>query len=493
MMNNNKILGRLILVALITVFFAGFGFATAAEVSDSEITAAIETDLMVSEKVSSHLIDVSTVDGIVTLSGSVDNLLSRDQAIKIAESIKGVRSVINRIAVKPLKRSDEEIERDVRNALLLDPVTEVFEIDVEVNDGVVTLSGAVDSWAEKQIVSRVVKGVKGVREVDNGARIKYGIDRSDREIKTEIKRRLASDPYVNEEWLKVSVQEGEVSVSGTVGSVFEKDRVYSDSWVAGVKSVETDALKVEAWPADEMKRKKRGEDKSDRKIEEAIKDALLYDPRTVSFRINVEVDDGFATLAGTVDNLKAKKAAEKTAKNTVSVWGVTNLIRVRPAETVSDSEIADRVNAALFWNPLLERYDISVYVNNGKVFLNGAVYTYYEKYEAEDVVSRIVGVVDVKNNLSVLPEWYWKSDRQIKKDVKAQIFWSLFVDSDDIDVSVEEGTVTLSGKVNSLHKLNAAVRNAFEGGAKTVRSKLEIEGVEDFYPVYHHYEYLSLW
>jgi hypothetical protein len=66
---------------------------------------------------------VETIEGVVTLSGTVSNLLARDRAVMIAESIKNVRSVINEIEVMPVERADSEIRNDVTASLVTDPIT----------------------------------------------------------------------------------------------------------------------------------------------------------------------------------------------------------------------------------------------------------------------------------------------------------------------------------------------------------------------------------
>ena len=69
-------------------------------------------------------VDVSTSQGIVTLSGSVDNPLAKERAVKIAKSIRGVLGVIDQIIVTPVSRSDEDIRKDIQAALQEDPATE---------------------------------------------------------------------------------------------------------------------------------------------------------------------------------------------------------------------------------------------------------------------------------------------------------------------------------------------------------------------------------
>jgi osmotically-inducible protein OsmY len=64
-------------------------------------------------------------------------------------------------------------------------------------------------------------------------------------------------------------------------------------------------------------------------------------------------------------------------------------------------------------------------------------------------------------------------NREIKQDVESELYWSPYVDSDNVTVTVEGGVVTLRGKVDTWYERWAAVENAFEGGAKDVFDKLE--------------------
>ena len=82
----------------------------ARKIEDKNITLAVERKLLADASVPSHYIDVKTDNGIVTLLGTVDNILAKDRATKIAESIKGVRSVVNTITVKPMLRPDNKTE-----------------------------------------------------------------------------------------------------------------------------------------------------------------------------------------------------------------------------------------------------------------------------------------------------------------------------------------------------------------------------------------------
>jgi osmotically-inducible protein OsmY len=85
----------------------------------------------------------------VTLQGRIDSLLAKERAARIAETVNGVRFVVNRILVLPsTRRSDDERENDVRKALIEDLVADASEVGVRVDHGKVFLFGTVDSWQE---------------------------------------------------------------------------------------------------------------------------------------------------------------------------------------------------------------------------------------------------------------------------------------------------------------------------------------------------------
>ena len=79
------------------------------------------------------------------------------------------------------------------------------------------------------------------------------------------------------------------------------------------------------------------------------------------------------------------------------------------------------------------------------------------------------------NNLDYDNLWVWKPDWEIREDVKDQLWWSPFADEDDINVSVNDGVVTLSGTVDSWSEHDDAEKNAFQGGAKDVTNSLVVD------------------
>jgi len=185
------------IMAVVFFMLAGGGTGLAAlDITDTNIEIAIDDALMQDQAVSSYLVDVSCANGVVTLSGSVDNILAKDRALAIAETVKGVRSVINRIEVNPLtEKSDPDIRTDVIQSLAADPVTELFDIDVSVDDKVVTLKGMVNSHIEKQTVGNVVKSVSGVKGVNNLILYDHKTSRSDADFANDIEKALPGIPW----------------------------------------------------------------------------------------------------------------------------------------------------------------------------------------------------------------------------------------------------------------------------------------------------------
>ena len=118
--------------------------ATAKKIADADITVAVERQFMLDAAVPFNLIDVGTHNGIVSLSGQVANLGAKMQAERIAETVKGVRSVVDEITVAPSSLSPEEIQKSVSAALAADPATSDYALMVTADgSGTVTLRGTV--------------------------------------------------------------------------------------------------------------------------------------------------------------------------------------------------------------------------------------------------------------------------------------------------------------------------------------------------------------
>lgn len=455
---------------------------------DQDVADAVENELSYDGVVDVNSIEVNVVDGVVELTGICRNLLARERAAEIAELVKGVRSVTNRIVVKPLEmRSDDVVRADVADALLRDPATDAYELDVDVEDGTVTLTGEVDSWAEKELAERVVKGVRGVTGVDNRVSVYYEIQRPSHEIEAEIQRRMRWDVLLDDGLIDVAVDpEGNVTLNGVVGSAADKQRARVDSWVSGVSSVDVSNLAVEWWADDERLRDEKYAEKSDMEIARAIEDAALYDPRLSSFDVKTDVEGGWVTLRGIVDNLKAKRAAQEIARHTVGVLGVTNRLKVRPHDVEGDEVIEANVLDALVDHPTTDATDITVTVSDGRVTLSGSVASATERELAERIASGVAGVTQVFNLVTPRsrPSWVAMSpglemptlsDEALEQRIRDEIFWSPYVDSENITVSVDDGKAILEGAVDNWFQYREVAENAFQGGARSIDNRLTVK------------------
>jgi osmotically-inducible protein OsmY len=289
---------------------------------------------------------------------------------------------------------------------------------------------------------------------------------------------------VDDALIEVDVKDDKVILSGSVGSLQEKNRARMDAWVAAVDSVDSSGLEIKWWARDEMRRTHKYASRSNDQIEDAVKSAFIYDPRVEMFDVDVDASYGTVTLSGVVDNFLAKRAAEDDARNTVGVTRVINNLKVQPKIIPDNEELERRVGLAFVANPYIERFELTISAYNGRVYISGNVNTSWEKNLTARVAEGVKGVVDVVNNVDYEHQWSWKPDREIREDVKDQLWWSPFVDENQVFVSVENGLVELNGTVDSYSERRSAEDNAYEGGAKDVTNNLEVS-TDGYSPYYY--------
>ena len=470
----------LILSAATIAATAGLSEPAAAQnVTDANTTNHIAGEYVVRDEVDAYRVSVETNDGHVTLTGTVNNLLEKRQAEDIALATVGVTSVTNNVEVRKSDRSSGKIRTDAVKALLLDPAADSYEIDVAVKNGTVTLTGTVNSYAEKNLAETVVAGVKGVREVKNDVMIEYDFERPDREIRADISQRLAHTVSVEDALLDVSVTSGDVVLSGTVGSAAEKWDAHNLAWVAGVDSVDVSGVDIEWWARDNMRRTDLFSSMTDATVRDAVGSAYMFSPLVNSQNVTVTANNGIVTLTGKVDDLRAKRTAETLAETTVGVWSVNNYLRVATPPLVTDERLEADLREALLRDAYVDRFDMTVSVINGHAHLYGDVDTEFEKARAENAAVAIDGVADVSNYLTISDEWTPQDDWEIAEDIASELFWSPFVDSDEVTVVVVDGVATLTGTVDTLDERAAAVENAYEGGAQLVDNDLLVDNSPD--------------
>lgn len=152
-------------------------------VDDASITAAIRSKLIWSKNTEGGNTEVSTTAGKVTLKGTVESAPAKDQAGRMALNTRGVQSVSNELVVVPAKTgmaekagnatekagleiADAWITTKVKSTLLYSSNVRGTAVMVNTKDGVVTLSGTVDSGAERALAIELADNVRGVKRVD---------------------------------------------------------------------------------------------------------------------------------------------------------------------------------------------------------------------------------------------------------------------------------------------------------------------------------------
>lgn len=479
------------------IFWNPPALVAAQQLSDQDISDAVESKIAVDRVVPVDRIGIETLAGTVKLTGTVDSLLAKERALRLAQTIRGVKSVVNTIVVKPVHRTDADIHKDITTALSRNPAIASRNLTVDVKESMVAISGEVKSWPEQDVAIKLTKSVTGVKEVQDEIVIRYPETRTDQDIMNDVLQALRWDAMVARNRIMVNVSDGRVTLSGSVGSAAEKVRASNLSWTAGVKDV--DASKLEVTTLRKSGDKREDVVVTDDQIRKAVEMALLVDPRTNPFRINVDVKGRVVTLRGVVETLAAKRAAEEDSRNTYKVMAVKNRLKVNPNQEIQDVSIAESVRDALAKHARLNKYQINVGVVGGIAYLSGTVPSVFDKATAEFTASQIKGVVDVNNGLVVVhgtPYIYdpfvdeffvyrlkdsasegqrWTDELLLFQDIRNQLFWSPFVDADQVKVSVDGMFVTLTGTVDSQYEKDIAAKNAFDGGAPVVINKLQVK------------------
>jgi hyperosmotically inducible protein len=168
-------LRNLVLASLVAAAPAALGQQTVGErIDDTEVTARVKAALIDDETTKAREIDVETQSGVVQLSGFVESQESKRAAEETARSIEGVAEVRNALIVRQSNRTvgavvdDSVIAAKVKAQLADDAgLGTANAVNVAVNDGVVQLSGFVDSEDEKSRAETVASSVTGVAEVRN--------------------------------------------------------------------------------------------------------------------------------------------------------------------------------------------------------------------------------------------------------------------------------------------------------------------------------------
>jgi osmotically-inducible protein OsmY len=196
-------------------------------------------------------VNVSVDDGVVTLTGTVQDKDLKSLAQDTVEDLPGVMRVQNDIKVEPAppEHSDAWIALKVRTSLLMHANVSIADTQVEVQAGVVTLTGTVDSVAQKELTDAYVKQIEGVKDVDDQLVVKQPPEAEeprtasaivdDSSITARVKYELLSHRSTSALSTSVKTHDGNVVIKGEAGSDAEKALVTQlAQGVKGVHSVD---------------------------------------------------------------------------------------------------------------------------------------------------------------------------------------------------------------------------------------------------------------
>ena len=216
---------------------------------------------------------------------------------------------------------------------------------------------------------------------------------------------------------------------------------------------------------------------SDEEIKKRVVDDLYWDSSIDASKVEVTVDNGWVTLNGTVPSFSARARATDAACRILDVIEVDNNLMIEYPPEVSvpaDADIKQNVLYNLAADPDMDTTDIRVSVSSGIVTLEGSVDAYWKKIEAEWIACRARGVIDIVNELTVVPTRSI-ADRAIADDVRAALERNTRVSIEDVTIEVVDGIVTLTGRVPNWSARRAAVNAAeFTGGVVDVIDHLAI-------------------
>lgn len=216
-------------------------------------------------------------------------------------------------------KADADLKKDVLTELSWDPLVPEARVGVSVHEGVVTLTGHLDTYAEKIAARRAVERVSGVKaiaiELDV---IPLGVhQRSDTEIAAAVEHALSWNTSIPQDRVKVMVEEGWVTLSGELDWNFQRRAV--ERMIRPLKGVVgiTDNIRLRTLPIPVN-------------LSNRIQDALTRQAVREARRIDITVDGSVVTLHGHVHSWAERNAAEGATWSAPGVSRVINQLIIEP-------------------------------------------------------------------------------------------------------------------------------------------------------------------
>ncbi len=353
----------------------------------------------------------------------------------------------NRFAGTPEARwPDDAVERAVRSAIgdELGPHAGAA-LSVAVKHGVTQLTGTTDTLLEKSAAEEAAKSVRGVRSVVNEL-VVHTVQRPDSVIGGDVRRSWGVLPCAQEDRLKVDVQRGTVTLRGAVDSQQRKRWVArSAAGVRGVVAVQ-DQILVRTPPA-----------RTDADILQDVRGRLHWRLPLEAGAIAVRVNGGTVGLSGRVatpaDFDRAEMLARVAGARAVDASGLAidpgafpRELPAPPAVPASDDAMAQAIRDAMFYDPRLDSFDVSVSVDHGVATLTGHVSSLLAAGAAREDAAGTPGITRTIDQISI-PFAPVASDALLARSVREAFARDPLADLGSVRVQANRGLVRLFGTV----------------------------------------------
>jgi osmotically-inducible protein OsmY len=214
-------------------------------------------------------------------------------------------------------KSNQVLQSDVQDAIKWEPLLHAAEIGVTAQEGVVSLTGVVDSYAKKLEAETAAKKVIGVKALIENIEVKFPSSwtKTNLEVANAVLAALNSNWSVPKDKVTVKVEDGWVTLEGQLPWNFQREAAKSAvNFLSGVKGV-TNNIKIKSESHNAIEQKD---------VEDAIGRSWSVDDSD----INVSVSGSTVTLSGTVNSWYQKEEAGRIAWNTPGIWHVENELAV---------------------------------------------------------------------------------------------------------------------------------------------------------------------
>lgn len=205
----------------------------------------------------------------------------------------------------------------------------------------------------------------------------------------------------------------------------------------------------------------------DARVREYVVDEINFDPAVEVSDIAVVVQDGAVTLTGVADSYGTRTAAEDAAWRVSGVREVSDRIVVDPEMLgrPSDAQLAAKIHERIENSFLIPKHRITVSVQDGVVTLRGAVPLHLQREAALEEAAGVKGVRDVINLITI--DHNAPSPKNIAGEIKKALVRNAQLDAEDIHVTAEGSTVTLTGTVDTYAAKREAEAAAWRANGTT--------------------------